>query len=124
MMNDEIWSHIKVVHANDTRAGIAANTATAGNRSAREAYLSSLTSMEPLVDFADTLPADNEWEPNSRNGNLRQQAQFTIAAFKAGVSITADLTQGGFDSHEENDLEQTINLNELTDGIDYLWEAA
>ena len=124
MMNDEIWSHIKVVHANDTRASIAANTATAGNRSAREAYLSSLNSMEPLIEFADTLPANNEWEPSSRNGNLRQQAQFTIAAFKAGVSITADLTQGGFDSHEDNDLEQTTNLNELTDGIDYLWEAA
>ncbi len=124
MMNDEIWSHIKVVHANDTRASIAANTATAGNRSAREAYLSSLNSMEPLIEFADTLPANNEWEPSSRNGNLRQQAQFTIAAFKAGVSITADLTQGGFDSHEDNDLEQTTNLNELTGGIDYLWEAA
>jgi hypothetical protein len=124
MMNDEIWSHIKVVHANDTRASIAANTATAGNRSAREAYLSSLTSMDPLVDFADTLPAGNEWEASSQNGNLKQQAQFTIAAFKAGVSITADLIQGGFDSHEDNDLEQTKNLNELTGGIDYLWEAA
>jgi hypothetical protein len=124
MMNDEIWSHIKVVHANDTRASIAANTATAGNRSAREAYLSSLTSMDPLVDFADTLPAGNEWEASSQNGNLKQQAQFTIAAFKAGVSITADLIQGGFDSHEDNDLKQTTNLNELINGVDYLWEAA
>ena len=125
MMNDEIWSHIKVVHANDTRASITGNSVTAGNRSAREAYLSSLTSMDPLVDFADTLPAKNsEWEPRGQNGNLRQQAQFTIAAFKAGVSITADLTQGGFDSHEDNDLEQATNLADLTDGVDYLWEAA
>ena len=109
MMNDEIWSHIKVLHANDTRASITANSVTAGNRSAREAYLSSLNTMDPLADFADTLPANNEWEPRGQNGNLRQQAQFTIAAFKAGVSITADLTQGGFDSHEDNDLEQATN---------------
>ena len=124
MMNDEIWSHIKVLHANDTRASITANSVTAGNRSAREAYLSSLNTMDPLADFADTLPANNEWEPRGQNGNLRQQAQFTIAAFKAGVSITADLTQGGFDSHEDNDLEQATNLADLTDGVDYLWEAA
>ena len=124
MMNDEIWSHIKVLHANDTRASITANSVTAGNRSAREAYLSSLNTMDSLADFADTLPANNEWEPRGQNGNLRQQAQFTIAAFKAGVSITADLTQGGFDSHEDNDLEQATNLADLTDGVDYLWEAA
>ena len=80
--------------------------------------------MDPLSEFAEMLPADDEWEPNGMNGNFKQQAQFTIAAFKAGVSATADLSQGGFDSHEDNDLEQTTNLNELSEGIDYLWEAA
>ncbi len=124
MMNSELWSLVKQLHKNDTQNLIDSAPLTAGNRSAREAYLASLRNMAPLSDFADMLPAENEWEPSSMNGNLRQQAQFTIAAFKAGVSVTADLSQGGFDSHENNDAEQITNLNELTAGIDYLWEAA
>lgn len=124
MMNSELWSLVKQLHRNDTRAIINTEPLTAGNRSAREAYLGALENMDPLSNFADMLPAQDEWAPSGMNGNLKQQAQFTIAAFKAGVSVTADLSQGGFDSHEGNDAEQTINLNELTAGIDYLWEAA
>lgn len=124
MIDSELWSLVKQLHKNDTQSLIESAPLTAGNRSAREAYLSSLRNMDPLAEFADMLPARDEWEPNSSNGNLKQQAQFTIAAFKAGVSATADLTQGGFDSHENNDSEQITNLNELTAGIDYLWEAA
>jgi hypothetical protein len=124
MIDSELWSLVKQLHKNDTQSLIESAPLTAGNRSAREAYLSSLRGMDPLGEFADMLPARDEWEPNSSNGNLKQQVQFTIAAFKAGVSATADLTQGGFDSHENNDSEQITNLNELTAGIDYLWEAA
>lgn len=124
MINSELWSLMMSLHKNETESIISSASITAGNRSARQAYLSSLTNMGPLSDFAETLPSDSEWEPRSENGNLRQQAQFTIAAFKAGVSVTADLSQGGFDSHEDNDSEQTTNLNELMDGIDYLWDAA
>jgi hypothetical protein len=124
MINSELWSLVKQLHQNDTQRQIDSFSWTAGNRSAREAYLSSLSNMNQLSEFADMLPADDEWEPSGMNGNFKQQAQFTIAAFKAGVSATADLSQGGFDSHEDNDSEQTTNLNELTSGIDYLWEAA
>ena len=124
MIESELWSLVKELHKNDTQALIESTPLTAGNRSAREAYLSSLRNMDTLSEFADLLPTRDEWEPNSMNGNLKQQVQFTIAAFTAGVSATADLSQGGFDSHEDNDLEQTTNLNELTSGIDYLWEAA
>jgi hypothetical protein len=124
MMNSELWSLIKTFHRNEAASIIDTAPITAGNRSAREAYLASLRNMEPLEAFADSLPADDEWEPRGENGNLRQQAQFAIAAFKAGVSVSADLSQGGFDSHEDNDSEQRANLNELTDGIDYLWDAA
>jgi len=124
MMNMQLWSHIKSLHANDAQSVIDNSPITAGNKSAREAYLSSLKTMEPLADFADSLPRQNEWEPRGENGNLRQQAQFAVAAFKAAVSVSADLSQGGFDTHEDNELGQRENLNDLTDGIDYLWDAA
>lgn len=38
--------------------------------------------------------------------------------------MAADLNLGGFDSHENNDVQQESLLDELTDGIDYLWEFA
>jgi hypothetical protein len=124
MIDMQLWSHITSLHANSAQSVIDNSPITAGNRSAREAYLSSLKTMEPLADFADSLPGENEWEPRGENGNLRQQAQFAVAAFKAAVSVSADLSHGGFDTHEDNDTGQTTNLNELTDGIDYLWDAA
>ncbi|MDF1766778.1 MAG: DUF1501 domain-containing protein [Gammaproteobacteria bacterium] len=124
IMKGELWSLIKTFHRNESASIIENAAITAGNRRSREAYLASLINMEPLEAFADSLPRHDEWEPRGENGNLRQQAQFAIAAFKAGVSVSADLSQGGFDSHEDNDSEQRANLNELTDGIDYLWDAA
>ena len=124
MMDSTLWSLIRSVHKNEAQSIIDSAPITAGNRSARQAYLTSLSNMDPLRDFADVLPKDNEWEPRGANGNLRQQAQFAVAAFKAGVSVTADLSQGGFDTHEDNDRGQIENLNDLSDGIDYLWDAA
>jgi hypothetical protein len=38
--------------------------------------------------------------------------------------VSADLTHGGFDTHENNDAEQAPLFAYLTDAIDYLWETA
>lgn len=70
------------------------------------------------------LPSRDELAPRGVNGFLKQQAQFAVLAFKAGVSVAADLNLGGFDSHENNDSQQEPLLIELSEGIDYLWDAA
>ena len=119
----ELWDAIKTVQANDAQSIVESSIFAAGNRRTREAYSTSLKRMEPLAEFAETLPIDG-WEPRSKDGNLRQQAQFAVAAFKGGVSVAADLYQSGFDTHTLNDSQQTTFLNKLTDGIDYLWDAA
>ena len=124
VVDDELWSLIKTFHANDSRASLASESMIAGNRRSREAYLTSLQAMEPLVEFGTTLPTNDELAPRGKNGFLKQQAQFAVLAFKGGVSVTADLNLGGFDSHEGNDADQLSALAELTDGIDYLWDAA
>ena len=124
VVDDELWSLIKTLHANDSRASLASESMIAGNRRSREAYLTSLQAMEPLVEFGTTLPTNDELAPRGENGFLKQQAQFAVLAFKGGVSVTADLNIGGFDSHEGNDADQLSALAELTDGIDYLWDAA
>ena len=48
MINSELWSLVKQLHQNDTQRQIDSFSLTAGNRSAREAYLSSLKNMDQI----------------------------------------------------------------------------
>lgn len=124
VIDNELWSLIKTLHGNDSRAALDTSTLIAGNRRSREAYLESMLAVDPLVEFGEMLPSRDDIAPRGDNGFLKQQAQFAVLAFKAGVSVTADMNLGGFDSHENNDAEQEPLLSELTEGIDYLWDAA
>ena len=124
VIDDELWSIIKTLHANRSRSVLEDDAIIAGNRRSREAYLSSVLATDPLVEFGQMLPSRDELAPRGVNGFLKQQAQFAVLAFKAGVSVAADLNLGGFDSHENNDSQQEPLLTELSEGIDYLWDAA
>lgn len=55
---------------------------------------------------------------------MMQQAQLAVAAFKAGVAISANLTLGGFDTHANHDRDQPRQLAKLLFGIDYLMTLA
>lgn len=52
-------------------------------------------------------------------GRLEQQAEIALAAFKAGVCVSANLTIGQFDSHANNDPDQMKLLPEFLAGIAY-----
>jgi hypothetical protein len=67
-----------------------------------------------LKKLTEFLPAQLE------NSNLRRQAQIALAAYRAGICVSANLGIGGFDSHGNNDGQQFGQLAELWDGIDYL----
>jgi hypothetical protein len=51
---------------------------------------------------------------------LSQQADIALASFKAGVCVSANLTIGQFDSHNNNDEDQMKLIPEFLAGIDYL----
>jgi hypothetical protein len=51
---------------------------------------------------------------------LAQQADIALAAFKAGVCVSANLSIGQFDSHNNNDVDQLKLIPEFLAGIDYL----
>ena len=97
-----------------------------------EFYRSAFASSEGLKVFADAIPPRDELEQTveAQVGNtrmwsqLRRQAQLTVLAFKSGVSVSADLWLGGFDTHARHDAEQGWLLANLTDGVDYLWDYA
>ena len=96
----------------------------------RELYAAALDpdAAEGLRAFADTVPdRDNlqqREESNGKRSRLKQQAQLTVLAFRAGVAVSADLYLGGFDTHDDHDEDQGWLLGNLTDSVDYLWEYA
>lgn len=55
---------------------------------------------------------------------LAQQADIALASFKAGVCISANLSIGQFDSHNNNDVDQMKLIPEFLAGIDYLLKKA
>jgi len=95
-------------------------------------YSAAFASGEGLKAFADAIPPEDQLEQpveadvgeNTYWSQIRRQAQLTVLAFKTGVSASADLWLGGFDTHARNDAGQGWLLANLTDGVDYLWEYA
>ncbi len=73
-----------------------------------------------LKQLTEYLPGPDQLE----NSNLRRQAQIALAAYRAGVCVSANLSIGGFDTHGNNDQQQFARQAELWDGIDYLVEAS
>lgn len=63
------------------------------------------------------VPFIPEKSPDSRLG---QQSDIALAAFKAGVCVSANLSIGQFDSHSNNDPDQMKLIPEFLGGIDYL----
>jgi hypothetical protein len=55
---------------------------------------------------------------------LSQQAEIALASFKAGVCVSANLTVGQFDSHQNNDEDQMKLLPRLLASIDHLLRRA
>lgn len=55
---------------------------------------------------------------------LAQQAEIALVSFKAGVSVSANLSIGQFDSHANNDRDQLRLIPELLEGVDYLMTRA
>ncbi len=99
-------------------------------RSSRNrSYLqSAFGSATDLREFAALIPPENQLQQPEQFldfwSTLRRQAQMAMLAFKAGVSVSADLYLGGFDTHQNHDRDHEPLLANLTSGIDYLWDYA
>ena len=52
----------------------------------------------------------------------RRKIEISVAAYKAGLAVSATFQQGSFDTHSNNDAAQIGQLNALLGHVDYLWE--
>jgi hypothetical protein len=81
---------------------------------------------ESLALLADRLPENlvDQFDKDGYKNKLLQQAQLALICYDAGLTVSCDLNLGGFDSHKQNDLDQTEGLSKLTNGITYLYDTA
>lgn len=56
--------------------------------------------------------------------SMHRQAQVCCAAFRAGISRSANITMGGFDTHGNHDDNHIPRLATLLQGVDFLWDEA
>ncbi len=60
-----------------------------------------------------------QYLPEDVPGGIEGQVTVALAAYRAGISIAANLSVGGFDTHGNHDQSQIPRLEELLGGIDY-----
>jgi uncharacterized protein (DUF1501 family) len=64
-------------------------------------------------------------DPLDNSGNaLRRQAQVSIAAYKAGLAVAANLSTGGFDTHGNHDQNHVPRMQTLLEGVQFALEEA
>jgi hypothetical protein len=71
-----------------------------------------------LKQLIPYLPAEFE------RANLKRQAQLALAACKAKICISANLSIGGFDTHGNHDQNQIPLLAEICEGVDFIMTEA
>lgn len=87
-------------------------------RQAMSTLFTSRSGSNELKRLTEYLP-----ETFSQN-QIGEQAQLAIAAFRAGVCVSANLSIGGFDTHGDHDNQHIPRLQQLLEGLDVLWTEA
>ena len=87
---------------------------------------------DSLSHLAELIPPENEIAPREDfnaggmdfSSSLKQQMQSALLVFKSGLGTAADLSLGGFDSHEENEPIQEALLSHIYEALVYFWDYA
>lgn len=66
-----------------------------------------------LATLEEYLPA----VPDDSGNALRRQAELAVACFTAGVTCSATLSMGGFDTHANHDVNHALPMQNLLDGV-------
>jgi len=80
----------------------------------------SLDALDATLPESLVSPIDQDGLDN----NLLPQVQMALAAYQAGLCVSADLILDGFDTHANHDTAHENSLRRLTNGIEYLWQSA
>jgi len=85
----------------------------------------SQASADKLNDFGESLPNNFDRTDLLGNDDYRiQLAHVALHAMSQGVSCSAAIESGGFDTHDDHDNRQAPAMARLTRLIDYIWTKA
>jgi uncharacterized protein (DUF1501 family) len=122
------WARITAMHRAGLQSSAAATTTLEPAAAQQRAYADALERSAAISDFASVLPAASSLQAaravNNFNSTLHQQMQVALLAFQAGMSLTADVFEAGFDTHDDHDNRQSKAIANVTDAIDYFWTYA
>ena len=123
------WDRIQQYHQQNISDLLQENGAASRNKDNRQFYYDALLQAEGLKEFGNRVPPQDQIEQQrdvlpDYSSSLHQQIQISLTAFSAGVSVAADLYEGKFDTHSNNDEQQGPLLTNTTDAIDFLWTTA
>lgn len=113
---DKVQSIIDTAQAGRDQ-GLAAKQGLPKVRAAINAMFTARTGSNELKRLQEYLPETLE-------GGLRGQAQLVLAAYRAGICISANLDIGGFDTHGDHDASHIPQLLNMLDGVDFFMEEA
>ncbi len=117
------------LHQKNASLAVAETTTPVGSLSKRKSYQQSLNQLDGLKVLGDFIPSQGSIQPHRQltrtiRSSLHQQIQTALLSMAAGVTVSADLFEGGFDTHVSHDRDHPLLLANATDGIDYLWTTA
>lgn len=75
-----------------------------------------------LVNFPDDFPALDGIGGIGDLEDLLRQVQVALLSFQAGVAVSANLSMGGFDTHDNSDDRQSRQMMILCFALDYLFK--
>ena len=95
-------------------------------------FQSARAGREGLERLAEFLPNQDELQQRDEflagddmfGSNLKQQMQAALTVMQSGLGSSADLSLGGFDSHENHDAIHDALYTHLADAITFFWDYA
>lgn len=102
--------------------------AVIGNLDNPAIFLDAISKTGDISQLGDFIPSADEIRETRQTGdffsNLEQQTQIALIAFKAGVSVSTELIEGGFDTHDDHDAQHKVLFANLVASLNYLWTYA
>ena len=101
-------------------------------RQTLERFALARANRDPLAKLADILPDESEMHESEGFtvggqdfwDNMKQQIQGALLVLKSGLGSGADLSFGGFDSHENHDAVHEELYVRFADYVGYFWDYA
>lgn len=122
------WALIEQTRNTRMAAQLQRQELTLRQRLALGGYKSALDNASVLNDFLHTLQNTGGLSEIEQGANFyssfKRQSELALIAMKSGVSVAADLNVGGFDTHQNHDIEQGALMAHVTDSIDHFWTFA